>query len=114
VLFRIHDVIYRLEMRQQWVRLVRSKLVPLKLLIPIEENTHEWSRGYRDLIFEMALFIARHGGGVTPELSRKFISGRPRNNIVASFSESEIALLMKKSLEYNLPIHTFAPTSLAV
>jgi hypothetical protein len=107
VLLRIRDVIYRhLETRQQWIRLVRSKLVPLKLLIPV-------GRTYRDMIFEMALFVARHGDGVTPELIRKFISRRPRNDIVASFSESEIGMLMRKSVEYNLPIHRFSPSSLA-
>lgn len=114
MLLRIRDVIYRhLETRQQWMRLVRSKLVPLKLLIPVGQSTHEWSRTYRDMIFEMALFVARHGDGVTPELIRKFISRRPRNDIVASFSESEIGMLMRKSVEYNLPIHRFSPSSLA-
>ena len=113
VLSRIRDVIYRhLETRRQWMRLVQSKLVPFKLLIPVGQNTHEWSRTYRDMIFEMALFMARHGNGVTPELIRQFISRRPRNEIVASFSESEIGMLMRKSVEYNLPIHRFSPSSL--
>ena len=111
---RIHDVIYRhVETRQQWMRLVRSKLIPLKLLIPVGQSTHEWSRSYRDMIFEMAIFMARHGEGATPELIRKFIGRRPRNDIVASFSESEIGVLMRKSVEYKLPIHRFSPSSLA-
>jgi hypothetical protein len=114
VLSRIPDVIYRhLKIRQQWVRLVRTKLVPLKLLIPVGQSTHEWSRTYRDMIFEMASFMAGHGDGVTLETIRKFISLRPTNDLVASFSESEIGLLMKNSVEYNLPTHRFALTRLA-
>ena len=114
MLSRIPDVTYsHLETRQPWMRLVRSKLVPLKLLIPVGQNTHEWSRTYRDMIFEMALFMARHRDGVTPELIRKFISRRPKNDTVASFSESEIGLLMRKSVEYDLPVHRFSPSSLA-
>jgi hypothetical protein len=97
------------EMCQQWIRLVRSKLVPLKFLIPIGPSTHEWSRSYRDMIFEMALFMARRGGEVTPEMIRTFIGRRPRNDAIASFSESEIGVLMRKSVEYNLPIHRSSP-----
>ena len=89
------------------MKLVRIKLLPLKLLMLAGQGIHEWSRTYRDMIFEMALFMDRSGGEVTPELIRQFISRRPRNDIVASFSESEIGLLMKKSVEYNLPIHRF-------
>ena len=48
---------------------------------------------------------------MTPELIRKFIGRRPRNDIVASFSESEIGVLMRKSVEYKLPIHRFSPSS---
>jgi hypothetical protein len=91
-------------MRQQWMRLVRSKLVPLKLLIPVGPNIHEWSRTYRDMIFEMALFVARHGDEVSPQVIRSFIGRWPRTDIVASFSESEIGVLMRKSVEYNLPV----------
>jgi hypothetical protein len=97
------------EMREQWIRLVRSKLVPLKFLIPIGPGLHEWSRRYRDMIFEMALFMARCGGEVTPEVIRTFIGKRPRNDVIASFSESEIGVLMRKSVEYNLPIHRSSP-----
>jgi hypothetical protein len=96
-------------MRQQWMRLVRSKLVPLKLLIPVGPNIHEWSRTYRDMIFEMALFMARHGGEVSPQLIRSFIGWWPRNDIVARFSESEIGVLMRKSVEYNLPVQVSSP-----
>ena len=106
MLSRTHGVIHKhSERRQQWMRLVHSKLVPLRLLIPIGPDTHEWSRTYRDLIFEMALFMGRSGGEVTPEEIRKFIGRRPRNDIVASFSESEIGMLMRKSVEYNLPVY---------
>jgi len=105
-------VIYkRSEIRQEWTRLVRSKLVPLKLLIPVGQGTHEWSRTYRDMIFEMATFMACYGGEVTPELVRKFIDRRPKNDIVASFSASEIEQLMRKSVEYNLPVHRVSPLS---
>ena len=96
-------------MRQQWMRLVHSKLIPLRLLIPIGPGIHEWSRTYRDLIFEMAFFMGRSGGEVTLEDVLKFISRRPRNDIVASFSESEIGVLMRKSVEYNLPVHRSSP-----
>jgi hypothetical protein len=65
------------------------------------------------MIFEMASFMAGHGDGVTLETIRKFISLRPTNDLVASFSESEIGLLMKNSVEYNLPTHRFALTRLA-
>ena len=112
MLSRTPGVMYKhREMRQEWMRLVRSKLVALKLLIPIGPSTHEWSRTYRDMIFEMALFMARYGGEVTPELVRKFIGRQPRNDTVASFSESEIGLLMRKSVDYNLPINRFSPPS---
>ncbi len=96
-------------MRQQWMRLVHNKLIPLRLLIPIGPGIHEWSRTYRDLIFEMAFFMGRSGGEVTLEEVRKFIGRRPRNDIVASFSESEIGVLMRKSVEYNLPVHRSSP-----
>jgi hypothetical protein len=106
---RIQDVINNhSETRYQWRRLVRNKLVPLKLLIPVGHAIHEWSRTYRDLIFEMAAFVARSEGEVTPELIRKFVRGRPRSDIVSTFSESEIGLLMKKSVEYRLPVHRFS------
>jgi len=103
----------RSEIRQEWMRLVRSKLVPLKLLIPVGQGTHEWSRTYRDMIFEMATFMACYGGEVTPELVRKFIDRRPKNDIVASFSASDIEQLMRKSVEYNLPVYRFSPLSAA-
>jgi hypothetical protein len=51
-----------------------------------------------------ALFVAHYGGDVTPELIGKFMGRRAKNDIVASFSESEIGLLMRKSVEFNLPI----------
>ena len=54
------------------MRLVRDKLIPLRLLIPAGPGTHEWSREYRDLIFEMALFVEGNGGEVTLNLVRKF------------------------------------------
>jgi hypothetical protein len=114
MLSRTRNVIYKhLETRQQWRRLVRNKLVPFKLLIPVGNALHEWSRTYRDMIFEMAAFVARSGGEVTPELVRKFIGRRPRNDVVSTFSESEIGLLMRKSVAYNLPIHRFWPSSAA-
>ena len=97
------------EMRQQWMRLVHSKLIPLRLLIPIGPGIHEWSRTYRDLIFEMAFFMGRSGGEVTPEEVQKFIGRRPKNDIVTIFSESEIGVLMRKSVEYNLPVHRSSP-----
>jgi hypothetical protein len=54
VLSRTVDVNYKHpEMRRQWMSLVRSKLVPLKLLIPVGQGIHEWSRTYRDMVFEM-------------------------------------------------------------
>ena len=114
MLSRTPAVIYkRAEIRQEWMRLVRSKLVPLKLLIPVGQGTHEWSRTYRDMIFEMATFMACYGGEVTPELVRKFIGRRPKNDIVASFSASDIEQLMRKSVEYNLPVYRFSPLSAA-
>jgi hypothetical protein len=86
------------------MKLVRDKLCPLRLLTPAGPGTHEWSRTYRDLIFEMAFFVDRHGGEVTPHLVRKFIDRRPQNDIVESFSETEVGLLMRKAVEYDLPI----------
>lgn len=64
------------------------------------------------MIFEMATFMGCYGGEVTPELVRKFI-GRPKNDIVASFSASDIEQLMRKSVEYNLPVYRFSPLSAA-
>ena len=111
---RIQDMIYKhFETRHQWRRLVRNKLVPLQLLMPVGQAIHEWSRTYRDLIFEMAAFVARSGGEVTPDLIRRFIGRRPKNDIVSSFSESEIGLLMEKSVEFDLPIQRFSSSSAA-
>jgi hypothetical protein len=105
VLLRTADVSHKHpELRREWISLVRSKLVPLKLLIPVGQGIHEWSRTYRDMVFEMALFVAHYGGDVTPELIGKFMGRRAKNDIVASFSESEIGLLMRKSVEFNLPV----------
>jgi hypothetical protein len=63
------------------------------------------------MIFEMAAYTARSGGEVTPELIQNFIHQRPRNDIVSTFSESEIGLLMKKSAQYNLPVHRLSASS---
>ena len=69
------------------------------------------ARSYRDLIFEMAFFIDRHGGEVTRYLVRKFIGRRPKNDIIASFSEAEVCLLMKKAVEYELPVGRRTPST---
>jgi hypothetical protein len=98
-------VIYKHIEPRNWMRLVREKLIPLRLLIPARPGTHEWSKTYRNLIFEMALFVDRHGGEVTPDLARKFAVRTQKSELLASFSESELMLLMRKSLEYDLPIH---------
>jgi hypothetical protein len=92
------------ELRREWLKLVRERLVPLKLLTPAGPGTHEWSRTYRDLIFEMAVFVDRQGGEITSQLVRKFMASRPANDLVASFSAREIGLLMKKAVEYDLPV----------
>jgi hypothetical protein len=92
------------ELRREWLKLVRERLVPLKLLTPAGPGTHEWSRTYRDLIFEMAVFVDRQGGEITSQLVRKFMAYRPANDLVASFSAREIGLLMRKAVEYDLPV----------
>ncbi len=88
--------------RSHWVRLVKSKLVPGRLLIPAGMGVHEWSRAYRNLVFEMADFVNLNGGVATLELARRFSAERGEG-IVRQFSEAEIYLLMAKSLEYELP-----------
>jgi hypothetical protein len=93
------------------MRLVRDKLIPLRLLIPAGPATHEWSREYRDLIFEMAFFVEGNGGEVTLNLVRKFVNRRPKNDILERFSEPEVSLLMKKSVEYDLPVYRRMPST---
>ncbi len=93
------------ERRREWLKLVREKLVPLKLLTPAGSETHEWSRTYRDLIFEMAIFVDRQGGEITSQLVRHFMANQPANDLIASFSAREIGLLMRKAVEYDLPVH---------
>ncbi len=93
------------------MRLVRDKLIPLRLLIPAGPGTHEWSREYRDLIFEMAFFVEGNGGEVTLNLVRKFVNRRPKNDILGRLSEPEVSLLMKKSVEYDLPVYRRMPAT---
>jgi hypothetical protein len=93
------------ERRREWLKLVREKLVPLKLLTPAGSETHEWSRTYRDLIFEMAIFVDRQGGEITSQLVRHFMANQPANDLIASFSAREIGLLLRKAVEYDLPVH---------
>ena len=99
--------------RRDWMRLVKDKLIPLRLLIPAGPETHEWSRTYRNLIFEMASFVERHGGQVTLDLARTFVRRTPRVEILANFSEAEITLLMAKSIEYGLPVRRVLPSTKA-
>jgi hypothetical protein len=89
---------------QTWMKLVEEKLVPLRLLIPARPGTHEWSKAYRNLIFEMALFVHMQGGEVTPDLARQFAGRTRKPELLEGFSESEVVLLMRKSVEYDLPI----------
>lgn len=87
--------------KRHWLRLVKSKLVPGKLLIPAGMGIHEWSRAYRNLIFEMAEYVNLHGGVATLELARRFAKGHDCE-ILRQFSEAEVYLLMAKSMEYEL------------
>lgn len=84
------------------MKLVKSKLVPGKLLIPAGMGIHEWSRAYRNLIFEMAEYVNQNGGMATLELARKFAKSHD-SEILHQFSEAEIYILMAKSMEYELP-----------
>lgn len=88
--------------KRHWLKLVKSKLVPGKLLIPAGMGVHEWSRAYRSLIFEMAEYVNRRGGVATLELAREFIETHD-GEILHQFSEAEIYLLMAKSMEYESP-----------
>ena len=63
---------------------------------------HEWSRAYRNLIFEMAEYVNLHGGSASLEMARRFAKGHD-SEILRQFSEAEIYLLMAKSMEYELP-----------
>lgn len=87
--------------KRRWLRLVKSKLVPGKLLIPAGMGIHEWSRAYRNLIFEMAEYVNINGGMASLELARRF-SREHDSEILHQFSEAEIYLLMAKSMEYEL------------
>ncbi len=87
--------------RSNWLRLVKSKLVPGKLLIPAGMGIHEWSRAYRNLIFAMAEFVNLNGGVASLDLARRFTKTH-NCEILHQFSEAEIYLLMAKSMEYEL------------
>lgn len=87
--------------RCRWANLVRNKLVPAHLLIPTGVGIHEWSRAYRNLLFDMARFAHAHGGVATEDLARAFRRSQDREAL-RGFSESEVCLLMAKSLEYGL------------
>ncbi|HEY5813028.1 MAG TPA: hypothetical protein VIT23_10305 [Terrimicrobiaceae bacterium] len=88
------------------MRLVRDKLIPLRLLIPVRPGTHEWSITYRNLIFEMASFMDEVGDEVTLDLVRSFARRTRKTELLGYFSETEILLLMQKSVEYDLPIQS--------
>ena len=93
---------YSIPTQKNWAKLVNSKLVPGKLLIPAGMGIHEWSRAYRNLIFEMAEYVNQNGGMASPDLAKRFAKGH-ESEILRQFSEAEIYLLMAKSLEYELP-----------
>jgi hypothetical protein len=74
-----------------------------------EPGTHEVG-AQRDLSVEMASFINQCDEKITPDLVRKFIQQRPKNDVIESFTEDAIGLLMGKANEYDLPARrrTFA------
>lgn len=89
--------------RSRWLNLVRNTLVPARLLIPAGPGLHEWSPSYRDMIFAMAGYLRKHGGVATIEAARAFcrMSGY---EILKGLPDSDVCLLMAKSLEYGLPM----------
>lgn len=86
---------------RHWLKLVKSKLVPGKLLIPAGMGIHEWSRAYRNLIFELAEYVNQNGGLATMELAKRFVQEHD-GEVLRQFSEAEIYLLMAKSMEYEI------------
>jgi len=89
------------EIRSLWTVLVRDKLVPLRLLMPVTEGVHEWSPVFRDLLFDMADFLERHRALDLQKLAQEFRREHPRE-LLRSISEKELALLLLKARDYDL------------
>ncbi len=89
------------EARSYWTVLVKMKLVPLRLLMPVTEGVHEWSPVFRDLLFDMAYFFENHRTLTMKELAREF-RREHRRELLRSISDEELALLLLKARDYDL------------
>lgn len=89
------------EARSSWTALVKMKLVPLRLLMPVTEGVHEWSPIFRDLLFDMAYFLENHRTWNMQELAREF-RREHRRELLRSISDEELALLLLKARDYDL------------
>lgn len=89
------------EARSHWTMLVREKLVPLRLLLPMREGVHEWSPIFRDLLFDLAHFLQRQSEQDMRELAREF-RREHRRELLRSISDEELALLLLKARDYEL------------
>ena len=87
--------------RWYWSNFVSRKLVPFHYVIPVGADLQEWSREYRDLLFEMAAFLDARGSLVTRDLAREFLKGSDAPAL-EDFSLEDIQLLLAKARDYHL------------
>lgn len=84
-----------------WTILLRKKLVPLGWVRPAGEGLFEWSRSFRDLLFEMADFLRLEE--LPPEdAAAEFVLKESGSRLLKDFSLPEIATLFKKAQEFGL------------
>ena len=85
----------------KWKILLRRKLIPSRLVIPLTPGLQEWSRAYRDLLFEMADFIREESAHLGAEVADRF-RARSRNSLLRQFTNEEILVLLTKVQAYGL------------
>lgn len=84
-----------------WANFVRSKLVPFHYVTPVGADLQEWSREYRDMLFEMAEFLQSREAVVSRDLAREFLIDSHSPGL-GDFSLEDIQMLLTKVREYRL------------
>ena len=87
--------------RSHWATLVKDKLIPLRLLLPIMEGVHEWSPVFRDLLFDLTGFLQHQTTSDMLKLAKRFRREHKRE-LLRNISDEELALLLLKAHDYDL------------
>ncbi|MDX2081678.1 MAG: hypothetical protein SFU53_12920 [Terrimicrobiaceae bacterium] len=85
----------------RWTSLLREKLVPMGWVIPAGDGLFEWTRAFRDLLFEIAEFL-RTDDRAPAECIQDFILTESGSRLLKDLTVSEIASLMCKARDFGL------------